>query len=548
MKQSTITYVFVSVACILMVALTFSAVTCVRANWEVEEVSARKDASLGASHIIGASSKGLTDSVQSFVITGDKKWLDKYWEEVNFNKSQAKAIAELKKMNTPKSELDMVALASANSKKLVETETRAMRLVLEAQGVPVGEMPESIAAWNLSPADLALNPVEKMELAKQLIFGDDYRAEVVKIMTPIHKFQLAISERLQTEVAENIARSQLYMWVLIGSGIALVLALVSVLWVFHKNNGKILHRYAKQLHDRENCDLKFQLQPAGLAEVRKLAEEFNNQIAQTASVIKDISHRAADLGKAAGELAESTATMESATKTVAEEAAVASQGVDEVRSHIHTVATSTQEMEISIREISTSATSASLVAQEAVTAAESTQVIVDKLSDSSQLIGEVLNTITSIAAQTNLLALNATIEAARAGEAGRGFAVVAGEVKELATQTAEATEDISARVSSIQDDAHETSVALQNIAQIIDRINETQATIASAVEEQTATTNEITTAVQQTASSASDIAGRTQHTATVSQQASDEVSRAAQSLEKVQETAEKLVEIVKQYQ
>jgi methyl-accepting chemotaxis protein len=131
---------------------------------------------------------------------------------------------------------------------------------------------------------------------------------------------------------------------------------------------------------------------------------------------------------------------------------------------------------------------------------------VTKLGDSSAEIGDVVKVITSIAEQTNLLALNATIEAARAGEAGKGFAVVANEVKELAQETAKATEDIARRVQAIQGDTTEAVDAIGEIAAIVAQISDRQTTIASAVEEQTATTQEMSRSVAEAAGGTGQIA------------------------------------------
>jgi methyl-accepting chemotaxis protein len=158
---------------------------------------------------------------------------------------------------------------------------------------------------------------------------------------------------------------------------------------------------------------------------------------------------------------------------------------------VSTVAAGTDEMSAAIREIATGSSEAARVAAEAVSAATATHETVTRLGRSSEEIGGVVRVITTIAGQTNLLALNATIEAARAGESGKGFAVVANEVKELAQETAKATDDIIQRVEALQADTSAAVTAIDQIASVIGRINDIQATIASAVEEQTATTAEM---------------------------------------------------------
>ena len=160
----------------------------------------------------------------------------------------------------------------------------------------------------------------------------------------------------------------------------------------------------------------------------------------------------------------------------------------------------------SIREISSNANDAARVAAEATAVAASTQEVVEELGRSSREIDEVIRTITGIAEQTNLLALNATIEAARAGDAGKGFAVVAGEVKDLAAETSRATEDITNRISKIQEDTNQAVGAIHRISEIISSINDYQTTIAAAVEEQTATTNEMSHSIAEAATGSGQIA------------------------------------------
>lgn len=204
----------------------------------------------------------------------------------------------------------------------------------------------------------------------------------------------------------------------------------------------------------------------------------------------------------------------------ATQAMVVSAASDEVSKNVSVVAASSEEMLASIREISKSANEAARVARSAVSVAESTNQTVAKLGDSSIEIGKVIKVITSIAQQTNLLALNATIEAARAGEAGRGFAVVANEVKELAKETAKATEEIGQKIDAIQNDSRAAVTAIGEISSIINQINDVSNTIASAVEEQTATTNEIGRNVTEAARGTTEIARNITGVATAAQNTS----------------------------
>ena len=255
---------------------------------------------------------------------------------------------------------------------------------------------------------------------------------------------------------------------------------------------------------------------------------------QMEDVLKGVMTSAQQLGAASNELSSVSQQMSATAEETASQANTVSAAAEEVSVNVQTVAAGTEEMSASIREIAKSAADAARVASAAVGVAANTNATVAKLGDSSAEVGNVVKVITSIAQQTKLLALNATIEAARAGEAGKGFAVVANEVKELAKETAKATEDISAKIEAIQTDTRGAVVAIGEISRIINQINDLQGTIASAVEEQTATTNEMSRNVAEGAKGANEIA---RNITSVAQAAQDTTSGASKALTAAQTLA-----------
>jgi methyl-accepting chemotaxis protein len=275
-------------------------------------------------------------------------------------------------------------------------------------------------------------------------------------------------------------------------------------------------------------------------ELGQMGQALDGAVDALRSVMASVVASSDAVAAASEELSASSAQISASAEETSAQSGVVSAAAEEVSRNVATVAAGAEEMGASIREISQNANEAARVAAQAVAEAETTNATVVKLGDSSREIGNVVKVITSIAEQTNLLALNATIEAARAGEAGKGFAVVANEVKELAQETARATEDIARRVETIQGDTSGAVAAIGRISEIIGSINDFQLTIASAVEEQTATTNEMSRSVQEAAGGSTEIAANITGVSTAASSTTEALSQTRQAVDELSRMASDL--------
>jgi methyl-accepting chemotaxis protein len=453
----------------------------------------------------------LTMSARMAAATGDSRWVEGY------NATAPKldqTIKDLLALSTPEMQQRLDEMTKSANDRLIALEAEALK---------------KAADGDLSGAQAILNGQEYSEQKKLYAAG-------------IAVFHDALAARIEERKEATASEATRNFWLLLAGGIAILAfwaMLVRTLQGWRKRIAASLEESAQASHrlaEQERRRLESEQQQAEAA----AADRRRAMHAMADSFERDVIGIVQTVSTAASQLQATAAAMTATAEETSRQCCAVSAASEQASTNVQTVASAAEELSGSIREISRQVTSSSTIAGEAVNEAQRSDTLVKGLAEAAKKIGAVTSLINDIASQTNLLALNATIEAARAGEAGKGFAVVASEVKNLATQTAKATEEIGAQISAMQGVTEQTVTAIDSIGGTIGKINEIATTIASAVEEQGAATQEISRNVQQAAAGTSEVsnnissvtqaAGETGAAAGQVLQAAGDLSRQAEQL------------------
>jgi methyl-accepting chemotaxis protein len=405
---------------------------------------------------------------------------------------------------------------------------------------------QAAAAYeHIADRAIELGRAGKMTAALDAFYGPDAqqaRGDLKKGTTDL----VAWYEKLKTDAEDRQAASDSDTKVLILSlaGVGLLIGIVVATLVVRSITGAIARMLAVIQEIAANNLATADMQVTSQDEIGQAGTALNQMKNSLHTLIQSIRGTAEQVAASSEELSSTSQQITANSEETTAQAKVVSEAGGQVNTNLQTLASGAEEMNSTIGEIAKNATEAARVAGEAVATAESANQTVSRLGDSSVEIGKVIEVITSIAQQTNLLALNATIEAARAGEAGKGFAVVANEVKELAKQTAKATEEIKQKITVIRENTSGAVEAIGGIKGVIDKISHISTVIATAVEEQSATTGEMTRNVAEAARGAATISSNIQGVAEAAQNTSTNVGEAQTATEHLAKMANQLRDLV----
>lgn len=350
--------------------------------------------------------------------------------------------------------------------------------------------------------------------------------------------------RLSREVRESVAASTV---TLTTAGLIAVALCIALSILLTRSIVRPVRHALSRVKLIEQGDLTQRADTGGRDEIAQLAQGIDHFVESLSSQIGRISEESSALTASMNELTCLAGRVRDNAGAASTSASDARGAASDVGANVESVAAATEEVSSSIREIAESSARAASVASSATGIAGEATDQVSRLLESSREVGNVIQMITAIAEQTNLLALNATIESARAGEAGKGFAVVANEVKELAKETSEATEEIARKIEAIQTDTGEAITAIGRVTESIEQIDSYSVSVAAAVEEQAATTNEIASTVAQTASMTGEITTLVDGVSRTTEDTSAATDELAQVSTRVAQVSEEMARLVSAY-
>jgi methyl-accepting chemotaxis protein len=568
LKQSTVT-LFAAILVAVMTALLVTGVLLTsRANSALDK--ARQDRitqqELGAE--MRAASTLLTNEVRAFAVTADDTHFENYWREVEETKTRDRVVAELKKLGATARELELIEQAKAESDALINTETRAMKLVLGAKGVADADMHPAVGSFELPAGDAGLSADEKQATARRILFNQKYTDDVAKIMAPTKEFEAALDQRTNGAVAAAEGDRAFARNILLLLAVLIPLAMAAILWIFHSKVSRVIVNYRQRLEARDENGGALALEPAGTVELVSLAEAFNAQARDVTVQFQRNTELVKEINSLVGEVTEAATTVSASSQQMATTSAEAGRAVGEIASAVSDVA---QGAERQVRTVESTREAVSEAARAAGTSAESAretaeaaelargvtregteaanqatdaiQVLaeasgrvgtgIERLSEKSERIGGIVATITGISEQTNLLALNAAIEAARAGEQGRGFAVVAEEVRKLAEESQAAAGQIATLIGEIQNDT-------ASVVAAVDESSERVKDSVASVEQTRAAFDRIGLAVEDMGARVADIAASVEQISAEAQRAETEIADVAAVAEQSSASAEQV--------